>query len=520
MLNHNYRYQGPSAFTSAVRDTVFGRENDIKSIQNILTFSNQLVIYGKPGVGKSSILNASIIPFLNDRKNYIIHVNFLRDENPYQQILNLIQNKCKDDDELFYLDKISENEKSIWYYLKKQQFRNLKQSNEKLRCIFIFDQFEDLFRYKNDEILEFKKRFSELLNEKLPLKYASDFEKIENNLTVEELTWLFTPITVQFLFSINTDRFVLLNALTDYFPGILRFSYEIKPLSVDQAIAAIVNPAISDNKHFDSPPFNYTQEALDKMIDILSNNRMNSIEPSQLQIICRLIEEEVIKKNLTIVTIEHIPHQGDIYSTYYEKVIQGISDIPGDSDIEKVRIFIEDSLIFANRRIALDKNVCLQYVTESILEYLVQQGLLMAKKAAAERISYELSNDILIDPVLSSRKSRLEREAFALEEKKRKILDNVFSFTGKNRKKIKSRAIILLVGILVFIAGLALIIMLILFPMKSSDATLGVVVYAAFTMFLSELLIIFSGITLFRISMKTSKFLKNISEKFIEAMYK
>ena len=43
-------------------DVIFGRDDEIKSLYNRILFDIQTVVYGKSGIGKSSIINAGIVP--------------------------------------------------------------------------------------------------------------------------------------------------------------------------------------------------------------------------------------------------------------------------------------------------------------------------------------------------------------------------------------------------------------------------------------------------------------------------
>ncbi len=59
------RYPGVQPFKAEQKDLFFGRETDIKEMLRLIEQEKLLVLYGKSGYGKSSLLNAGVVPRLN-----------------------------------------------------------------------------------------------------------------------------------------------------------------------------------------------------------------------------------------------------------------------------------------------------------------------------------------------------------------------------------------------------------------------------------------------------------------------
>ncbi len=65
-----YRYPGTRPFTENDRNLFFGRTNDIEKLSKYIHHENLIVLYGKSGLGKTSLLNAGVVPVLSEKENY------------------------------------------------------------------------------------------------------------------------------------------------------------------------------------------------------------------------------------------------------------------------------------------------------------------------------------------------------------------------------------------------------------------------------------------------------------------
>ena len=62
------RYLGVQPFKTTDRHIFFGRDEDIENLHDFILLEKLVVLFGKSGYGKSSLLNAGIIPRLMDDK--------------------------------------------------------------------------------------------------------------------------------------------------------------------------------------------------------------------------------------------------------------------------------------------------------------------------------------------------------------------------------------------------------------------------------------------------------------------
>ena len=69
-MKHTSRYPGVKPFETEEQHMFFGRLADIQSLYELLGVEKTVLLYSKSGLGKSSLINAGLIPkLLEDKKN-------------------------------------------------------------------------------------------------------------------------------------------------------------------------------------------------------------------------------------------------------------------------------------------------------------------------------------------------------------------------------------------------------------------------------------------------------------------
>jgi len=432
----SYRYPGPRPFEETDIDLFFGRDKDKKNLLTFINVEPLVVLFSKSGLGKSSLVNAAIIPELR-KKNYEIILcrfnsyvskepgeNNYETTSPLQKVFNEIEARFTIAPT--FLDKLIENTKglSLWH-----QFKSLQISGTEKKTYFIFfDQFEELFTYPVEQVKAFKENLAELLNPTIPQEYLDQINESENNpssdhLTDEQLGLLYEPIPVKLLFTIRSDKFSLLTNLKDAIPGMVTKTYELKPFDRIEATKAIKNPAsIEDSAegNFISNAFTYDDDAIKKMLNYLTDNDTEDIESFQLQVLCRYVEEMVLdnkrrNNELKNITASQLGEIKNVFEDYYNKLI---NDIDKDK-IKNVKKLFEDGLIFEKDkiRVSLYEGQIADYgVDETLLNTLVSTHLIRCEPDANGREKYELSHDSLIEPILKAKEKRVDEERITLQK--------------------------------------------------------------------------------------------------------
>jgi hypothetical protein len=443
------RYPGATPFSRRQANIFYGRDKDIDKLLTLIQVEKKVLLYSKSGLGKTSLLEAGVLPKLP--KNYAkISIRLfaykpeaetppeaknaaLKSETPLERVVNALKTVVNDLDTRndTILDQIvgnNEPDKTLWYYFKKAQLLASKSEDDDSENIFtlVFDQFEELFSYPKKDIDDFKTQLYELTELKLPDRIAAliaEGRQTDRELfNRENLGVLHKKIEIKTVFAIRSDRLSLLNKLSDKLPDIQNTFYELLPLTYEQAQQAIENPARDNDPGFDTPPFTFHQKAIDKIIKELSDGKTENIETTQLQIVCHRIEEIAAAKTgdgPRQIEEEDLPEFKNIFLNFYYDSLNRLQEENRDN----AKRLIEDELITNHQRISLDEEICKKRLDDQELLVLVNTHLLRSEQNTFGRFSYEISHDTLVEPILESQKKYLdEQEKIKLENKQKEEL--------------------------------------------------------------------------------------------------
>ncbi|MEO1261929.1 MAG: hypothetical protein AAFZ15_24210 [Bacteroidota bacterium] len=410
------RYPGAKPFSPDQRGIFFGRQQDIDDLAEMINIEQLVVLYSKSGLGKSSLLNAGVIPKLaaeDDIDTFTFRFGAYNKEG-HLTPLEITTEQLAFDGQSNLLDKILPNENSLWYHLKNRQMAE----KGKRSYLLIFDQFEELFTYPEKQVNNFAKQLAEAMYTVIPGRYREVMEsKIHGDqnqlfLSGQELKDLHEEMEIKVLMAIRSDRMSLLNQVSDFLPNILKSCYELKALNVEQAEDAILTPAYLKDPSFESPTFDYSDEAIETTLDFLTKGNTHKIASFQLQILCESLERKVIEQGLKVIEIEHLGDIENLYKNYYDNQI---SLIPGEEDQLAARRLIEEGLIFEEeeRRLTLYEGQIYKTfnINDSLLRKLVNCHLIRSEPSSqGDGFNYEISHDSLVAPILKSKEKRKAKE--------------------------------------------------------------------------------------------------------------
>lgn len=447
-MNLAYRYPGAKPFTVEEAGIFFGRIGDAQGLERRVRSTPLLVLYAKSGLGKSSLLNAGLTPRIQKSSQLqTISIRFGAHQasdkrSPLDHCREQLQARSGLLDQIF-----KEEAQSLWYLLKARQLNSSKHDG----ALLILDQFEELFTYPAEEIKAFALQLAELLYRTIPDRFRRGLESKVNDLSEAELKKLHQPYTIRVVMAIRSDRLALLDRLKSFLPGVLDNTYELLPLRAEQAEDAILNPAYERNG-FQSPVFDFEDDAVDHLIQFLSQGENQFIESYQLQILCEYIERQlVIDRGKTLIKKSDLQQPQAILEEYYWSKINAISN---PNERLAARRLIEEGLVFEEeeRRLNLyegqiEKNYS---VNESLLKRLVDSRLLRAEPSLRGGYTYELSHDTLVQPVLKAKAERLTRERAVQEAAER--AEREAELNAERKKRARARSIAIAMSVLAVLA--------------------------------------------------------------------
>ncbi|MEO0877994.1 MAG: hypothetical protein AAFY48_25600, partial [Bacteroidota bacterium] len=69
MIRKQYRYPGAQPFQTIEKEIFFGREQDVEQLYQLIQLEPLVVLFAKSGLGKSSLINAGLIPRVEADQN-------------------------------------------------------------------------------------------------------------------------------------------------------------------------------------------------------------------------------------------------------------------------------------------------------------------------------------------------------------------------------------------------------------------------------------------------------------------
>lgn len=436
------RYPGIRSFEAHEEHLFYGRDSETKALYEQVTVQDLVIVFAKSGIGKSSLLNAGLIPRLLRDDYYPIRIRLQKQAKKDGSILSPLELVKQALNHYYkvalwqeFRPKGQAQPSCLWEYLHACRFPNKTP-------VLLFDQFEEFFNHNEADCTEFVRQLSDVLNLYPPSDVTSYLANIEH--PNEAQTALYSRPPIKVVLAIRSDRLFELNALSEYIPLVLQNRFELQPLQEHNAREAVQKPAQRIGKMFTTNAFKYQDEFLTEVLGSLSEGGKKSIESFQLQIICQKIETQVRKNQETqpsqVVDKSYIVQNEQetidqaiqrILNDYYEDQIVDIQeDYAQDNELTQllnnVRLFIEDKLIdtpseeaTAGRRTIYGGTPTLskdRTKNTAILERLVEKRLIRKEILSDGRFYYEITHDTLVEPILKSRAKRKAIERRAAEE--------------------------------------------------------------------------------------------------------
>ena len=276
MNQGRYRYPGIHSFTEAERGQFFGRERETEELHRLLVSNPIVVLYGKSGTGKTSLLQAGLFPTLHEHGWHPVklHLNDLT-----RSISRQVWEQFNEGE---YLPLDTPDDLSLLEYCRRFDYTY---RGKTLAPLLLLDQFEALFACygeKPEAFAQFIEQLNELLSD--PSPGFSDGLRV----------------TARVVISLRSDFLFLLDRIPPYLPSILRCRYELGPLNIDNAIKAISSPAAQEGD-FVSPPFSFNEKALKIILEGLSDRsetgeNSKEVESYLLQLFCQQMERSLIRE--------------------------------------------------------------------------------------------------------------------------------------------------------------------------------------------------------------------------------
>ena len=375
-----------------------GRDNEAYDV-TVLTDENLFVtLYGKSGVGKTSLLNAGVFPRLRSL-GYLpicIRLGMESDGVSFQKcIISKLSATLKERDchiITFDVTPMSLNEQAqeyLWSYFARNHFTD--KDNHSVFPVFVLDQFEEVFKKR-------KKDAETLLRQ---LNYLTDESHAISDRIVDGRAYTY-DFNYRFILSIREDDLYCLEDCIDnnYLVSMKRCRYRLRSLTGEGARDVILKPGEGLFEEHE------VDRIVDTIISTAQNNEDDSISTNVLSLICSQLFIESERADNHLITNQLVLKYigGNPFEKFYNEATVGLSN--------KERAYIEDHLIdSAGRRNSISESDFLLHVKngEKLLEGPLKILQRVSTSSSSKDNRIELIHDSFCEPLSGFQQKRQQR---------------------------------------------------------------------------------------------------------------
>ena len=366
---------------------IFGRNREIDDLYYLLSAERIVMLHSPSGAGKTSLIQAGLIPRLNERFDVWgpTRVNQLPSANSstnryirsavlgFEQQIPAERHRTE--------DRLAEMTLTEYVASRREESKNI---------VLIFDQFEEI-----------------LTADPLAIEAKREFFKQLGELLLDPRIWA--------LFAMREDYLPALDPYAEQVPTHLKNWFRLDLLRRDKATEAMTETAKEGGRQFD-------QEAVTALVTDLATMKVQQpdgtfapqkglyVEPLQLQVVCRRLWERMPADKQTV-DLAEIGQSGDVtkaLADYYAAEVTRLAD--GDVRVErKLREWVGERLITPDgiRSQVLRGAGQSEGLDNELIASLVNTHLVRGEQREGA-IWYELAHDRLIEPIRNNNRDWFE----------------------------------------------------------------------------------------------------------------
>ena len=380
-------YVGPRPFEREDRDLFFGRDREIYDLLSLVFAHRVLLFYAQSGAGKTSLLNAGLIPLLEEERFEVLPLarvggpipeDIERKEIPNLYVFNTLMSWAKEADPRRLA------QMSLADFLKEREHPT-DEEGFPLPRVVIFDQFEELFAFYQERWRDREGFFKQVRN------------ALENDPSLRAV------------FAIREDHIAQLDPYAPLFPEGLRTRFRLERLRKEAALLAVTGPLKYTRRSFaEGVAEELVEDLLRIRVEIGAGQVMEVagefVEPVQLQVVCQSLWQD-LPPEVTVITREHLQAFGDVnqaLSSFYERAIETAARKSGVKERD-LREWFERNLITpaGTRGTVYRGREKTGGIPNAAVDVLEDLHLIRGEWRAGARW-YELTHDRFIEPIQRS----------------------------------------------------------------------------------------------------------------------
>lgn len=409
-IDRDNPWPGLASYEEAAHAFFAGRNAEIAELTRRIVDEPLTVLFGKSGLGKSSLLKAGAFPELRRRGLLPVPVRLLFGADAPDALEQLAKALF----EVFGSERIEHPQPAsgepLWDYLHRAELRFWTPKVRPVQPVFVLDQFEEVFtlgrRAGTGDML--RDRLADLAENRIPARLAERAERGE----ALALDMHVQPYKI--VLSLREDFLPELEGWIPAMPSLLRNRMRLAPLQRREALQAVHN---EHTAHLVDAAL--AARIVDYLAGAADGDVASVVEPALLSLVCRGINEARKRAGKprfddTLFEVEKSRIVADFYR-------ESLAD-----QTPRVARFIEDELVteqgFRNSYSVLDA-VERGLVRRDEIATLVDRRLLrLEHHLGAERV--ELTHDLLTRAALEGHSRRVARE-----RKRHVVVTSIVAFT-------------------------------------------------------------------------------------------
>ncbi|AEF99997.1 WD40 repeat domain-containing protein [Methylomonas methanica] len=418
------------AFPEYAEQFFNGRDDEKAALFRCVLSAPVTVLFGKSGLGKSSLLQAGLFPQLRGERLLPIYMRLLHDPNAADLSAQLAKRFSEEihkshtaaaSPPLHYRYRQNQEDEDaepiiltddLWADLHRNDIELVDETGKRWQPVFVLDQFEEIFtlggQNPNRQTHCFY-QLGDLLENRIPKALAERLN--EDDELFDQLNPDSQPY--RFLLSLREDYLPDLEEWSELIPRLSPNRFRLLPMTAPQAIAAVQKTGGEL----------VTPQDAENIVEYLSANQtagqqkrrgVTQIEPALLGLMCAGLNEDRLRSQTKQLKTDNLTQQGGlIVERFYD---QAFADLPAS-----VRDFVEQHLITSDgvrlaypvRSMETEKRA-----TAAQLNTLVDKRLLR-RESLEEGDRIELVHDRLAQVALVRRRESAQRRETQIQQKKR-----------------------------------------------------------------------------------------------------
>ena len=391
-------YQDPE--TSDVHLKFCGRDSESFDVAQLIDDNIFVTLYGKSGMGKTSLLNAGVFPRLRQEQYLPISIRLGMDALgiTFQKcILTKIEQALCDKGnqttvEVVPMPDDEQATEYLWSYFARTKFTD--NTGHALFPILVFDQFEEVFRHRRIEAEALLRQIHFMMDE----NHALSDRMVDGQPYQYDFNF-------RFVASIREDDLYCLEDSIDncYLPDLKRCRYRLRSLTEEGAQKVVMVPG--EGLFLEREQ----EQIIESILNMARNNEDGSISTNLLSLVCSRIYEMYSKSGAEHITLELVNKfiSDNPFEKFYNEATQGFSN--------REKSYIEEHLVDSNgRRNSVPESDFLLHVKNANLLLDGSRKILQRISVSSDSKDYriELIHDSFCEPLVGQKEKREKRKRF------------------------------------------------------------------------------------------------------------